>query len=308
MLKYVVRRLAIGVVTLFVIITITWVMSQFLPGTPFADDKLSPQARQVLFEKYGLDEPLPVQYVKYMANIVQGDFGTSFYYQGRPVLQIVLERAPVSAFLGFQAVLLGLIVGLPLGIVAALRHNSIIDYSATVLAVLGISVPSFVIGPILQYWVGVKWELLPFAFFNSWAHSILPTIALSVFVIAIVGRYLRAEMLEVLSQDFVTLAKAKGLSGMAVLVRHVLRNSMIPLITVLFPLVVGLVTGTIVIETIFAIPGLGDQFVRAIFVKDYAMILGTTIFFSIFFILAYLVQDILYGIIDPRIRVTGGED
>lgn len=308
MLRYIARRLAIGCVTLFVIITATWFMSQLLPGTPFADDKLTPQAREVLFEKYGLDEPLPVQYLKYMGNVLQGDLGNSFYFEGRSVVQIILERAPVSAFLGIQSVVFGTLVGLPLGILAALKHNSVADYSSTVIAVMGISVPSFVIGPMLQYWLGVRLGWFPIAFFDSWWHSVLPTIALSVFVIAIVARYVRAEMLEVLGQDYVTLAEAKGLSRSAVILRHVLRNSMIPLITVLFPLVVGIITGTIVIEAIFAIPGLGDQFVQAIFVKDYAVILGTTIFFSVVFIIAYLIQDILYGVIDPRIRVAGGED
>jgi oligopeptide transport system permease protein len=209
---------------------------------------------------------------------------------------------------GTQAIIFGLIPGLVLGVVAALRQNSLIDYAATAVAVAGISVPSFVLGPIMQYWIGYKWGLLPIAFFDSWAHSIMPSVALSVFVVAIVARYVRAEMLEVLGQDYITLAKAKGLSKVAVVVRHVLRNSLIPLVTVLLPLVVGLVTGSIVIEQIFAVPGIGDLFVRSIFVNDYATILGTTIFFSIFFILAYLIQDILYAVIDPRIRVAGGEE
>lgn len=308
MLRFIARRLVIGVVTVFIIITITWFMSQFLPGTPFADEKLTPVARDALFEKYGLDEPLVVQYLKYMGNVLQGDLGTSFYFEGRSVTQIIIERAPVSAFLGIQSVIFGTLVGLPLGILAALRHNGVADYASTIVAVLGISVPSFVIGPLLQYWLGVRLGWFPIAFFDSWLHSVLPTIALSVFVIAIIARYIRAEMLEVLGQDYITLAQAKGLSRSAVVLRHVLRNSMIPLITVLFPLIVGIITGTIVIEAIFSVPGLGDQFVQAIFVKDYAVILGTTIFFGVVFIISYLLQDILYGIIDPRIRVAGGED
>jgi oligopeptide transport system permease protein len=304
MARYVTRRLVIMLITLFMIITLTWVLSKMLPGTPFADEKLSDTARAQLFAKYSLDQPWPVQYGRYMLSVLQGDLGTSFYYQGRPVLQTILNQAPVSAFLGVQATLFGLIPGMLLGILAALRHNTVLDYLATTLAVVGISVPSFVLGPILQYWVGYRWELLPIAFFETWAHSILPSLALSVFVTAIVARYIRAEMLEVLGQDYITLARAKGLSKAAVIMRHVLRNSLIPLITVLFPLVVGLVTGTIVIEQIFAIPGLGELFVTSIRVNDYAMILGTTIFFSVFFILSYLIQDILYAMIDPRIRVS----
>ena len=245
-----------------------------------------------------------MQYVKYMIQVAQGNLGDSFYFESRPVTQIILEQAPVSAFIGVQAVIMGLIPGLIFGVAAALRHNSVIDYTATAIAVAGISVPSFVLAPIMQYWIGFKWGLLPIAFFDSWAHSIMPSVALAVFVVAIVARYVRAEMLEVLGQDYVTLAKAKGLTYMAVVGRHVLRNSLIPLVTVLLPLVVGLVTGSIVIEQIFAIPGIGTLFVQSIQVNDYATILGTTIFFSFFFILAFLVQDILYAIIDPRIRVA----
>jgi oligopeptide transport system permease protein len=304
MLRYVVRRLLIMFVTLFVIISATWVLSKLLPGTPFADDKLTPQTRQALFEKYGLDDPLVVQYARYMVNVAQGDLGNSFYFESRPVTQVILEQAPVSAFLGFQAIIFGVVPGILLGVIAALRHNTLLDYATTVVAILGISVPSFVLGPIMQYWIGYKWDLLPIAFFESWAHSIMPSLCLAVFVIAIIARYIRAEMLEVLGQDYVTLAKAKGLTKAAVVVRHVLRNSLIPLVTVLLPLIVGLVTGSIIVENIFAIPGIGDLFVRCILVNDYAVILGTTIFFAAFFIVAYLVQDVLYAIIDPRIRVA----
>ena len=247
MLRYVARRLMIMFVTLFVIISVTFFISKLLPGTPFADDKLTPQSRQVLYEKYGLDEPLIVQYAKYMLQVAQGNLGNSFYFESRPVTQIILEQAPASAFIGVQGIVFGLVPGLALGVAAALRHNSLLDYVATVVAIVGISVPSFVLGPLLQYWIGYKWELLPIAFFESWAHSIMPSICLAVFVVAIVARYIRAEMLEVLGQDYITLAKAKGLSRMAVIARHVLRNSLIPLVTIMLPLIVGLVTGSIII-------------------------------------------------------------
>jgi oligopeptide transport system permease protein len=308
MLRYVARRVVYMFAALFIIISVTWVISKLLPGTPFADQKLTEQTRAQLFEKYGLDEPWPVQYGKYMLNVAQGDLGNSYYFQGQPVTKIILARLPVSAFVGVQAVLMGLAIGLVLGIVAALRHNSFWDSAATVLAVLGVSVPSFVLGPVLQYWLGVKLGWFPIAFFESWWHSILPSLALSVFVIATVARFIRAEMLEVMGQDFTTLAKAKGLSGLAVVMRHVLRNALIPLVTVLAPLTIYIVTGSLVIEQIFAVPGIGEEFVRSIVVSDYAMILGTTIFFSVLFILALLIQDILYGIIDPRIRVSGAKE
>jgi oligopeptide transport system permease protein len=305
--RYVVRRVAYMFVTLFVIVTVTWFISQLLPGTPFADEKLSDQAREQLYAKYGLDEPLLVQYGKYMLNVAQGDLGTSYYFQGRPVTEIILARLPISAFLGVQAVFLGIVVGLALGIVAALRHNTWMDSLATVVAVLGVSVPSFVLGPIMQYWLAVKFEWFPPAFFESWWHSVLPSVALSVFVTSQVARFIRSEMLEVMGQDYITLATAKGLSKVAVVLRHVLRNAMIPLVTVLAPLTIYIITGSLVVEQIFAIPGIGEQFIRSVTVSDYSMILGTTIFFSFLFIMALLIQDILYGVIDPRIRLAGAE-
>jgi oligopeptide transport system permease protein len=294
-------------VALFIIATVTWLLMQFLPGSPFNDEKLSPEARAQLEAKYGLDDPLPVQYARYMFNLAQGDLGDSFYYSNQPVLDIILNRFPVSAFLGVQAVILGTLVGIPLGIVAAMRHNTFWDSFTVTVSVLGISVPSFVLGPLLQYWVGVKLGWLPVAFFESWQHSILPTLALTAFVVATVARFLRSEMLEVFGQDYITLAKAKGLSQFAVILKHVLRNAAIPLITVLAPLTIFLITGTIVIEQIFEVPGIGEMFISSIKVNDYSMIMGTTLFFAVAFILAILIQDILYAIVDPRIRVSGGE-
>jgi oligopeptide transport system permease protein len=308
MLRYVTKRAAYMIVTLFIIISITFFISKMLPGTPFADEKLTPQTREVLFEKYGLNEPLYVQYAKYMLNVAQGDLGSSFYFESRPVSQMIMERLPVSMFVGVQAVVVGLGLGLVLGIIAALRHNTWWDTLAVVVAVVGISVPTFVLGPILQYWLGVKLGLFPIAFFESWMHSVLPSLALSVFVVSTVARFIRSEMLEVMGQDYITLATAKGLSGLAVIIRHVLRNSLIPLVTVMAPLTVYIITGSLVVEQIFAVPGIGEQFVSSVFVSDYSMILGTTLFFSVMFILALLIQDILYGIIDPRIRVSGAKE
>jgi oligopeptide transport system permease protein len=308
MIRYVARRLVYMVAALFIIVSVTFFISKAVPGTPFADPKLSPQVREQMFEKYGLDEPLHVQYVKYMANVAQGDLGNSYYFEGRPVSQMILQRLPVSAFIGIQAVIFGLFIGMVLGIVAALRHNTVWDTLAVVVAILGVSVPSFVLGPILQYWLGLKLGWFPIAFFESWIYSVLPSLALAVFVISTVARFMRTEMLEVMGQDYITLAKAKGLSGLAVILKHVLRNAMIPLITVMAPLTIYIITGSLVIEQIFAVPGIGEQFVQSILVNDYAMILGTTIFFSVLFILALLIQDIMYGIIDPRIRISGAKE
>jgi oligopeptide transport system permease protein len=308
MVRYVARRVVYMLFALFIITSVTFFISKALPGTPFADDKLTPQIRQQLYEKYGLDEPILVQYGKYMLNVAQGDLGNSFYFESRPVSQMILQRLPVSMFIGVQAVIFGLVIGMVLGIVAALRHNTVWDTLAVVVAVLGVSVPSFVLGPILQYWFGLKLGWFPIAFFESWIYSVLPSLALSVFVVSTVARFIRTEMLEVMGQDYITLAKAKGLSGLAVILKHVLRNALIPLVTVMAPLTIYLITGSLVVEQIFAVPGIGEQFVQSIVVNDYSMILGTTIFFSVMFILALLIQDILYGVIDPRIRISGAKE
>ena len=306
MLKYMFKRLVNAFIVLFIIATATWFLMQLLPGSPIQNtEKLSDEAEAQIEEQYGLDKPLPVQYALYMTGLARGDLGDSYLYGGRSVSSIILERLPVSIFLGTQAIIIGLVVGLFLGIVSALKQNSIWDSGAAFLAVLGVSVPDFVLAPLAQYWLGLKLGIFPIAFFESWWHSVLPSLVLSTVVAAVIATFTRTEMLEVLGQDYVTLAKAKGLSRLAVVLKHVLRNSMIPLITIMLPLTAALVTGVLIVETVFSIPGLGEQFVRSIFEKDFPVIMGTTIVFSVFFVASYLLQDILYGIIDPRIRVGG---
>src|SRR5215211_999374 len=302
MLKYTLKRLVNAVIVLFIITTATWFLMQLLPGSPIQNfEKLTPEQRAQVQEQYHLDDPLPVQYAAYMTGLLRGDLGDSYLYGGRSVTSIIMERLPVSLFLGAQAIIVGLVVGLFLGIVSALKQNSIWDSGAAFLAVLGVSVPDFVLAPLAQYWLGLKLGIFPIAFFESWWHSVLPSLVLS----AVIATFTRTEMLEVLSQDYVTLAKAKGLSRLAVVMKHVLRNSMIPLVTIMLPLAAALVTGTLIVETVFSIPGLGQQFVVSIFEKDFPIIMGTTILYSVFFVASYLLQDILYGIIDPRIRVAG---
>jgi len=306
MLKYILKRLVNAVIVLFIITTATWFLMQLLPGSPIQNfEKLTPDQRAQVEEQYHLDDPLPVQYAVYMTGLLRGDLGDSYLYGGRSVTSIMMERLPVSLFLGTQAIIVGLVVGLFLGIVSALKQNSIWDSGAAFLAVLGVSVPDFVLAPLAQYWLGLKLGIFPIAFFESWWHSVLPSLVLSTIIAAVIATFTRTEMLEVLSQDYVTLAKAKGLSRLAVVLKHVLRNSMIPLVTIMLPLTAALVTGTLIVETVFSIPGLGEQFVRSIFEKDFPVIMGTTILYSVFFVASYLLQDILYGIIDPRIRVGG---
>ena len=309
MLKYILKRLVNAAVVLFIITTATWFLMQLLPGSPIQNiEKLPPEQRAQVQEQFHLNDPLPVQYAVYMTGLLRGDLGNSFIYGGSPVTGIILDRLPVSLFLGAQAIIVGLVVGLFLGIVSALKQNSIWDSGAAFLAVLGVSVPDFVLAPLAQYWLGLKLGIFPIAFFESWWHSVLPSLVLSTIIAAVIATFTRTEMLEVLGQDYVTLAKAKGLSRLAVVLKHVLRNSMIPLVTIMLPLTAALVTGTLIVETVFSIPGLGEQFVRSIFEKDFPIIMGTTILYSLLFVVSYFLQDILYGIIDPRIRVAGNRE
>jgi oligopeptide transport system permease protein len=306
MLKYTLKRLVNALIVLFIIATATWFLMQLLPGSPIQNrEKLTEEQEAQVEAVYNLDKPLPVQYALYMADMVRGDLGNSYLYGGRPVTSIIMERFPVSAFVGTQAVLIGLVVGLLLGIIGALKQNTIWDSGAAFLAVLGVSIPDFVLAPLAQYFLAFKLGIFPIAFFESWWHSVLPSMVLSTVIAAVVATFTRTEMLEVLGQDYVTLARSKGLSRVAVIVRHVLRNSMIPIVTIMVPLTAALITGTLIVETVFSVPGIGEQFVRSIFDKDFPVIMGTTMLFAVFFVASYLIQDILYGIIDPRIRVAG---
>jgi len=309
MLKYMLKRLVNAFVVLFIIATATWFLMQLLPGSPIQNaEKLTDEQEAQVGEQYNLDKPLPVQYGLYMVGLAHGDLGDSYQFGGKPVTEILMQRFPVSAFLGTQAIIVGVVVGLLLGVIGALKQNTIWDSAAAFLAVLGVSVPDFVLAPLAQYWLGLKLGIFPIAFFESWWHSVLPSLVLSTVIAAVIATFTRTEMLEVLGQDYVTLAKSKGLSRLAVILRHVLRNSLIPLVTILVPLTAALITGTLIVETVFSIPGIGEQFVRSIFDKDFPIIMGTTLLYAFFFVASYLLQDFLYGIIDPRIRVAGHKE
>lgn len=296
------------IITLVIIATATFFLMKLLPGSPLQNqERLSPEQQQIILDKYGLNDPLPVQYVNYMAGLAQGDLGLSFQYDNRPVTQMIGERIGPSALLGFQSIVLGTIVGLLVGIIAAIKHNTVWDYGSTFLAVLGISIPSFVFAGLLQYYVGVKLEWFPVALWGEYKHTVLPTLALTVGVVATIARFMRTEMLEILGSDYILLAKAKGISKTGTVVKHAVRNAMIPIITILGPMTVSIMTGTLVIERIFAVPGLGDQFVRSIEMNDYTVIMGVTLFYSALLIAVIFLVDIMYGIIDPRIRLAGGK-
>lgn len=311
MVKYIAKRLVYLVLTLLIIVTTTFFLMKQLPGTPFDTERFSllpPEQQQQVLQKYGLDQPVLVQYGKYLFNLVRGDLGTSFFYTGRTVKDVIFGRIAPSALIGAQAVLLGLAVGLTLGIIAAWKHNTPIDYFTMIVAVLGVSVPNFVVAALLQYFVGLKWGILPVAFWKNWACSVLPSIALSFSATAMFARFIRTEMLDVLEQDYIVTARAKGLSQFQVLMRHAVRNSIIPVVTILGPIVVNLLTGSLAIESIYSVPGIGSLFVESIKSNDYATIMGLTIFYSAFYIFVTLIVDVLYSVIDPRIRIQSGKE
>ncbi len=309
MTKYIIKRVFYMFITLFLIATATFFLMKTLPGSPISSaEKLSPAQLAIVEAKYGLDKPVPVQYGIYMLNLVQGDLGNSFAFKGANVTDLIIKRLGPSMQLGAQAMFFGVTIGIILGMIAALKQNSFWDYGSTIVSILGISIPSFVFAAMLQYWLAVRFDFFPVALWNDgFKSSVLPSLALAMGPLAISARFIRTEMIEVLSSDYITLAKSKGANGYEVAFKHAFRNAMIPLVTVMGPLAAGLLTGSLVIEKIFAIPGIGEQFVRSIMVNDFSIIMGTTLFFSVFLISIILLVDILYGIIDPRIRLSGGD-
>ncbi len=310
MIKYILKRISVSVVTLFVITFILFLMLDLMPGSPFNDDKITPEQRELINEKYGLDKPILERFDKYTSLMVQGDFGVSYNIQkDAKVSNLLKGRTDISFTLGAQAVVLGTLVGAVLGIIASLKHNTWIDTLTSTIAVAGVSIPSYVFALVLVYIVAFQWRWVPVLWDNSRqaVSSILPVISLSMFTIATVSRFLRSEMLEVLNSDYIQLARSKGLSEAKTIFKHGIRNALIPVITVLGPLVVNLMTGSLVVEKIFGIPGLGELFINAIQFNDYNIVMAIAFLYSVMFIAVMLIVDILYGIIDPRIRLAKGE-
>lgn len=309
MLKYILKRVLISLATLFVILAVLFVMVKFLPGTPFNDEKLSAVQRAAILAKYGLDKPIIVQFFTYVKNMLTGYFGISYaLYRDVPVTQLVTSSAQISFMLGIAAVFFGTIIGMALGIFAALKHNTIWDTIATFISVIGVSIPSFVFALLLVLYFGVQWHIFPSMYNSSEpvSTSIIPVIALSMGVIANVARFTRTEMISVLNSEYMTLAKAKGLDGKSLIFKHALRNALIPVITILGPILVNLMTGTMVVEKICNVPGLGRLLIDSIRANDYNIILACSFLYSAMYIFMMLIIDISYGIIDPRIRLGKG--
>lgn len=307
--KYILKRIFYMIITLFLIATITFFLMKLLPGSPYANEEnLTDAQLQIMNAKYGLDKPVWMQYLMYLGGLVRLDLGMSFQYNST-VLNLLSSRVGPSFQIGLQALIFGMGMGTLLGLVAAMKQNTIVDTGATFFAIIGRSVPSFVFAVVLQLVFGVIFPILPIALWNQgFISSILPTLALSISPVADSARFIRTEMVEVLQSDYMELARAKGLSRMEVVMKHGVRNALIPLVTIAGPMLVGLMTGSMVIENIFAIPGIGEQFVKSILTNDYPTIMGVTMMYSFLLVVTILIVDLLYGFIDPRIRLTqGGE-
>ncbi|MFK3939519.1 ABC transporter permease [Alkalihalobacillus sp. NPDC078783] len=309
MLKYIGKRVLGMVVTMWVIITLTFILMHAVPGSPLNTEQTTNAAVQANMEEhFGLNDPLYVRYVDYLVSLAQFDFGPSIKQSPTTVNELISRGFPVSLELGIVALVVAIVSGITLGILAALRRNGVIDYGMMTFAVIGISVPNFILATLLIYQVAGQWRLLPVGTWASWKHMILPALALGTTPMAIIARLTRSSMVEVLTQDYIRTAKAKGISPFKIVVKHALRNALLPVVTILGTLVASILTGSFVIEKIFAIPGMGRYFVESINSRDYPVIMGTTIFYSGILMIMLLIVDIMYGILDPRIKLHKKEE
>ncbi|MEN0642174.1 ABC transporter permease [Alkalicoccobacillus gibsonii] len=309
MLKYIGKRVLGMVVTMWVIITLTFILMHAVPGSPLNTEQTTNAAVQANMEEhFGLNDPLYVRYFDYLVSLAQFDFGPSIKQSPTTVNELISRGFPVSLELGIVALVVAIVSGITLGILAALRRNGVIDYGMMSFAVIGISVPNFILATLLIYQVAGQWRLLPVGTWASWKHMILPALALGTTPMAIIARLTRSSMVEVLTQDYIRTAKAKGISPFKIVVKHALRNALLPVVTILGTLVASILTGSFVIEKIFAIPGMGRYFVESINSRDYPVIMGTTIFYSGILMIMLLIVDIMYGILDPRIKLHKKEE
>ncbi len=307
MLKFILRRIFLETIpALFVIATVTFFLIRLAPGGPFSSErKVSPLVLERLEEHYGLDQPLFFQYLEYLSNVVRGDFGPSFKYPNRTVTELLADAFPVSMELGFYALVFAFIVGVGAGVVAALKPNSPVDYAVMSTAMVGICVPTFVMGPLLVLIFSLWLDLLPASGWQGIQARVLPALVLGSAYVAYIARLTRGGMLEILAQDFIRTARAKGVSEPAVVLRHSLRGALLPVSSFLGPAAAGLITGSFVVETIFQIPGLGRFFVMAAFNRDYTMIMGTVLFYATLIIVFNSLVDILMVWLNPRLRLGG---
>ena len=317
MFKYILKRLGYLIITLFLVLTVNFLLLQLMPGSPFDGEKMTEAQKTILEEKYGLNDPIPTQYIRYMQGVLKGDFGISFKLQNQEVTDLVLTRIPYTIKPGMLALLIGVLIGTTSGAIAAMKRNSWADHTITVISVLGVSIPSFVLAAFLQYFICNKLGWLPVLYqpanelrgitvWDEMKSLLLPAISLAIPVIASLMRYMRSELIEVLNTDYILLARAKGLTKSQVIVQHALRNALIPVITVVGPMVVSIMTGSLVIEQFFGVPGLSQLLLNSVTMTDQFLTLGIAFFYAFLYVVVILIIDLLYGVIDPRIRLAGG--
>jgi len=295
-------------IALFFIISITFFLMRLAPGSPFASERqFPPQIEKQLNAKYGLDNPWYIQFKDYVADSLTFDFGESMKYKGRSTNDIIFDSFPISMTLGIEAMLISIGFGVIIGVIAALYHNRFPDYLAITIAVLGISVPSFILAGLMQYFLAFKLGMFPISGWKGFIYSILPALAIAITHIGFIAKLTRSSMLEQMNSEYVKLARAKGLGKWKTVFKHTLRNALLPVVTYLGPLAAGVLTGSFIIEQVFSIPGLGRHFVTSISNRDYTVIMGTTVFYSIILLLAVFIVDILYSVIDPRIKLKGAK-
>ena len=321
-LKFLIKRIAMGLVTLWLVITITFFLIHMLPGDPFQSEKaIPPKVKENLMAKYHLDRPLGEQYVEYLKNIAKGDLGASMKVRGRTVNDVIKKSFLTSADLGARSIIFALALGIPLGIIAALKRGKYQDRLAMIVAIIGISVPSFVIAGLMHKYVVdihngffIKQLGLPRMFririsgWDSFDKKILPPIALGLYTVALIARLLRGKMIEVMGQDYIRLAVAKGVKPVDIIWKHALRNAILPIVTIMGPTIAAVLTGSFVIEKAFTIPGLGKYYIDSITNRDYTMVLGVTVFYAIFLIVMMIVMDLVYALVDPKIKLGKGDE
>ena len=306
--RYILRRLVISVITLLVIVILLFALERLMPGTPFNDEKLNADQIAILYAKYGLDKPLWQQILIFIGNMFRGDFGVSYTIQKNlPISTMLATRFPVSIRIGAMGFLIGVTLGFILGTFAALKHNTPLDTAASVFSMIGGSVPSYVMGMLLLYFLAYKFKWVPLWYSEKapFITSILPALAMAIGPMSSVARYTRSEMIEAMNSEYVQLAEAKGMGKVYIIMQHELRNVLIPLITMIGPQFIGMITGSTVVESIFSVPGIGKLFVQAIQENDYNVVVSMAFIFSAMFIAVLLLVDIAYVIIDPRVRIAG---
>lgn len=308
MLRFIASKFLFMLLSLFLLVTATFMLMNAIPGSPLQSEKATSEAVQKNLEAYyGLDKPLIVQYGKYLQNLLQGDMGISMKKKFQSVDKMIADSFGPSLRLGISAIVTSVVVGSILGIIAAMYHRKLLDNLAMIIAVIGLAIPSIVLGPLMQYTLAFKLRWFEVSGLEGPLDYVLPTIALASGPIAFIARLLRSTMIEVLNADFIKTAKSKGLSGYVIIVRHALRNSMLPVVTYLGPLTAGVITGSVVIEKIFAIPGIGKYFVQSVIDRDYPLIMGITIFYAIILMVSRFLADVAYVLVDPRMRASGGK-